>query len=157
VRFDAHEFGDTGAARGLAALVKAALALHHEVLPPRGEHGAWQYWLRNRADGPRCASIFATSITGAWGEALLEEAASPATPTSAIESYEQLFVLAAPSSADLLENVAELERLASNSTQSLAALAHQWFDKQPSTRQAITLAIVAESPSHLCAALAQAR
>ena len=48
------DVGHTGAASGLVSFVKASLCLHHEVIP---RHGAPRYWVRNRADGPRRASV----------------------------------------------------------------------------------------------------
>src|SRR5205823_6043814 len=71
--------GHTGAASGLASLVKAALALHQQMLPPL--HGADaihfgpagsdtpffaprgpQFWLRDRVRGPRRAAVSALSV-----------------------------------------------------------------------------------------------
>jgi PfaB family protein len=73
--------GDAGAAAGLASVVKACLAVYHEILPsstaaPRPDLAAnprfhapreAQYWFRDRADGPRTAAV--TSL-GTEGNAL---------------------------------------------------------------------------------------
>jgi acyl transferase domain-containing protein/3-hydroxymyristoyl/3-hydroxydecanoyl-(acyl carrier protein) dehydratase len=61
------DVGHTGAASGLVSFVKASLCLHHEVVPGGRDGGAPRYWLRDRADGPRRASV---SSTGAAGERL---------------------------------------------------------------------------------------
>jgi PfaB family protein len=68
--------GHTGAASGLASLVKTSLCLYHEIVPPltnfimpandRWQNSVFhmpafpQYWLRDRKDGPRraCAASF---------------------------------------------------------------------------------------------------
>ena len=65
--------GDTGASSGLASVVKAALCLYHEILPPLPGfrdpgHDTWreerfhipvkpQFWIRDRKDGPRRAVV----------------------------------------------------------------------------------------------------
>ena len=80
--------GHTGAACGLAGVVKAALALYQEILPPlmkisplaelaRAEKRFHlplepQYWLRNRAEGPRRAGVSALGIDGNCGHVVLE-------------------------------------------------------------------------------------
>ena len=56
------QIGNTGAASCIASLLKAALALHHETVPPAAEAPA-RYWLRDRAQGPR-ATIQTTAIGG---------------------------------------------------------------------------------------------
>ncbi len=73
--------GHTGAAAGLASLVKASLCLYQEILPPlRGIENARteiapaggrftlpatpQYWLRDRQDGPRRAGVSSFSLDG---------------------------------------------------------------------------------------------
>ena len=79
----AADVGHTGAASGLVSFVKASLCLHHEVIPA-GDGGAARYWLRDRADGPRRASVRSTSVAGVAGdcvEVVLEgvENGSPAS------------------------------------------------------------------------------
>ena len=69
--------GHSGAASGLAAFVRASLALYQEIIPASGKlphrlgtaHGAFylpsepRYWLRNRADGPRYAGVPLSALT----------------------------------------------------------------------------------------------
>ena len=52
--------GHTGAASGLVSFVKASLCLYREVIPGHTP----QYWVRNRADGPRRASVSSTGVAG---------------------------------------------------------------------------------------------
>ncbi|MFA6004074.1 MAG: polyketide synthase [Elusimicrobiota bacterium] len=85
------QLGHAGAASGLAGAVKAALALYQEILPPLRPFSALpelerankrfhvpirpQYWLRNRAEGPRRAAVSSMGIDGNCGHLVLEEAA----------------------------------------------------------------------------------
>ncbi|MCP4691155.1 MAG: type I polyketide synthase, partial [Desulfobacterales bacterium] len=80
--------GRTGAASGLASLVKASLCLHREIIPPlvnytRPAHEVWQkelfhlpafpqYWVRNRKDGPRRAVVGAITPEGGAAHVVLE-------------------------------------------------------------------------------------
>ncbi|OGS10789.1 MAG: hypothetical protein A2285_02265 [Elusimicrobia bacterium RIFOXYA12_FULL_57_11] len=80
--------GHTGAACGLAGVVKTALALYQEILPPFMKIAPLaelarakkrfhiprepQYWLRNRAEGPRRAGVSALGMDGNCGHVVLE-------------------------------------------------------------------------------------
>ena len=80
--------GHTGAACGLAGIVKTALALYQEILPPMAKISPLaalarakkrfhiplqpQYWLRNRAEGPRRAGVSALGIDGNCGHVVME-------------------------------------------------------------------------------------
>ena len=86
------DIGHTGAASGLASLVKACLCLHNEILPPvrnfeqfrQMESGIEnpqpvfffpqgpQYWMRNRAEGPRRAALSSFSVDGNCTHVILE-------------------------------------------------------------------------------------
>lgn len=83
------DVGHLGAASGLASLVKTALCLDRQIIPPARNVGAvryeWirgkrdfivpaaaQYWLRNRADGPRKAVISSFAVDGSCSHVLLE-------------------------------------------------------------------------------------
>ena len=75
------DVGHTGAASGLVSFVKASLCLHHEVIPGSRAGRAPRYWVRNRADGPRRASVRSSSVAGDCVEVVLEgvENGSPAS------------------------------------------------------------------------------
>ena len=81
--------GHTGAAAGLASIVKTALCLYQELIPPlRGfreptaptvwTRGSFymptqpQPWLRDRADGPRCAGVSVMTCDGGSAHIVLE-------------------------------------------------------------------------------------
>ncbi|HBA60743.1 MAG TPA: type I polyketide synthase [Elusimicrobia bacterium] len=80
--------GHAGPACGLAGVVKAALALYQEILPPMLKVDPLaglararkrfhipvepQYWLRNRAEGQRRAGVSALGIDGNCGHVVLE-------------------------------------------------------------------------------------
>ncbi len=80
----ASVIGHTGAASGLASLIAASLSVFHEVIPPLpgvessvvggGLHVAprAQVWLRNRAEGPRRASVGSLGIDGSAVQEILE-------------------------------------------------------------------------------------
>ena len=65
------DVGHAGAASGMAALVKAVLCLHRQVLPP-SEGRAARPWLRDRIDGPRRVAVGAGE-DGGCVHVLLEE------------------------------------------------------------------------------------
>jgi PfaB family protein len=80
--------GHTGAAAGLASLVKTSLCLYQEIIPPLTNYVSpassfWQngpfhmpvfpqYWARDRADGPRRACVSAITLDGNCMNAILE-------------------------------------------------------------------------------------
>ncbi|MBW2605363.1 MAG: type I polyketide synthase [Deltaproteobacteria bacterium] len=80
--------GHTGAAAGLASLVKAGLCLYQEIIPPLTNFvtpspslwqnspfhmpGFPQYWSRNRKEGPRRACVGAMTTDGNCMHAILE-------------------------------------------------------------------------------------
>ncbi len=80
--------GHTGAASSLASVVKTALCLYHEILPPltgfsipasalwqseRFHFPRWpQYWTRNRQDGPRRALVASMTPDGNCMHAALQ-------------------------------------------------------------------------------------
>ncbi len=71
--------GHAGAASGLAAFVRACLATYHEILPPARDSDAPEYWLRNRADGPRKAGMTGRSSDGNVVHIGIESFEDPAT------------------------------------------------------------------------------
>jgi PfaB family protein len=80
--------GHTGAASGLAALVKTSLSLYHEIIPPltnftAPKNSQWrkevfhfpvypQYWLRDRSDGTRKALVGSITPDGNCMHVMLE-------------------------------------------------------------------------------------
>lgn len=111
--------GHTGAASGLAGLVRAVLCLHQQVLPPAGPAVGPRYWLRDRADGPRRARVSASGVDGTCLDVLLESYDGPDAPTAAVERVQPLgaarsalFAIEADDIPGLLRELDALEALA---------------------------------------------
>src|SRR5262249_43513636 len=128
------DIGQAGAAAGLASVVKAALCLHQQILPSPRPEARWprkvaaltppaflpaapQYWLRNRADGPRRAAVSASSLGGNCIHVVLEESSRQETPTSERRLERShplgarrlgLFAIEADDEAGLSERIREL-------------------------------------------------
>ncbi|MEN8688332.1 MAG: polyketide synthase, partial [Desulfuromonadales bacterium] len=169
------DVGHTGAAAGLVSLVKAAVCLEQQVLPPlrnlqtmryewvRGKRSfiapcAAQYWLRNRADGPRRALVAGLGVDGTCCHVLLEgveaKGGHPAArfadrPLGALD--EGLFVLAADEVNRVLEKIARLrEFVAMAPGKGIEPLAIGWSREvrhDPENR--LCLAVVAANRSEL--------
>jgi acyl transferase domain-containing protein/3-hydroxymyristoyl/3-hydroxydecanoyl-(acyl carrier protein) dehydratase len=177
--------GHTGAASALAGVVKTALALYQEILPPapkikpraellRAKNRfhipiAPQYWLHNRAEGPRRAGVSALGMDGNCGHVILEGVTQPENdarvtferrqPLGARE--EALFAVEAD---DLNGILAGLDALQSWTAQRIAAkqniekLARAWFARSgsiPSKKRAC--ALVARDAEELLALIQTAR
>ncbi len=132
------DIGHTGAASGLASLLKASLCLYQKIIPsvrnletphkvfsnqshrfyfPTGT----QYWLRNRADGPRRAGVNSSGIDGSCVHVVLEAyedakedpcgiTADRLQPLGARE--EALFVVAADDQSGFSAKLRQLQVLA---------------------------------------------
>ncbi|MBI4061219.1 MAG: type I polyketide synthase [Elusimicrobia bacterium] len=176
--------GHAGAAAGLAGLVKAALALYQEILPPgpaivepapplararRRFHSPRRasYWLRNRADGPRRAGVTSLGIDGGCVHAVLEQhepsAADPRVederrqPLGARESA--LFAVEAPGPERLAAALSVLIEWTSSQDPSDAveALARRWWIKRGSSPESpCACALVARDWKELLALARQA-
>ena len=98
--------GHTGAAAGLASLVKVGLCLFQEILPPLTNFlipasSLWQdsffylptasqYWIRDRADGPRRACVSAMTLDGNCMHAILEGAEYDASEQDSDRNFKRL-------------------------------------------------------------------
>lgn len=157
--------GHTKGAAGAAGLVKAALALHHRVLPPHvGVRQPLpvlrdpasplvlcpepQPWVRH-PEHPRRAAVSSFGFGGINFHATLEEYESSLTaPAGLTEWPAELFVWRAASRADLMERLRSLQAaLALGAQPRLADLALAMARAAPATGE--TLAIVAESLAQL--------
>lgn len=169
------DIGHAGAASGLAALVKTALCLDRQLLPPLRNVSAlryeWirgkrkfllpcgpQYWLRNRAEGPRQALVSSLSVDGSCSHALLEsfvDSPGRSTPQSVDRPIgllaEGLFALPAETSQALLEQIAELQGFVRQSSElPIDQLARLWHCSKPlEAQRKLCLAMVADSPQQL--------
>ena len=119
------QIGHTKAAAGAAGLIKAALALHHRVLPPTinvgtpnpkfGLEGSPLYvntrprpWLRAAGAPPRRAAVSAFGFGGTNFHVVLEEYAGDHHQPYRIHQTAQELILAASTPAALRERCAEL-------------------------------------------------
>ncbi|MHB9007572.1 MAG: beta-ketoacyl synthase N-terminal-like domain-containing protein [Limisphaerales bacterium] len=178
------DVGHAGAAAGLVAVVKTCLVLHQEILPAlrgldrplpeleesRALLAPWfpQYWVRNRAEGPRRAGVCAASVDGNFMHVVLEAVEDEAgergeagrlDPLGA--RTEALFVLAADDRAGLLKQTQALRDLAMSATAATADdLSRTWWRMAggpawaPSSNQ--RLALVAQDREQLLRLLEQA-
>ncbi len=153
------DIGHAGAAAGLASLVKTALCLKHKVLPPvrnlqslRAEwihHGRHftapagpQYWLNNRADGPRRALVSGIGSDSSCSHAILEEYCGTESPLQQTEYNhplgmlsEGLFVLEGSSSDLILSKIDQLRQLSTSSQLPIYHLAQMWLSQNPLDQQ----------------------
>jgi len=167
------DVGHTGAASFLVALAKTVLCLQQSILPPlRGLENvrreladfvlpqAPQYWLHDRADGPRRAGVSTMSSTGVVGHVVLEAAAGanasggdrPLGPPG-----EALFIAEGTSSEILEESLERLHTLATDQAP-INSLADRWWQAEGRDEgAALGLALVARDADELGALIRLAR
>ncbi|MFH1726100.1 MAG: beta-ketoacyl synthase N-terminal-like domain-containing protein, partial [Elusimicrobiota bacterium] len=123
------DVGHAGAASGFASLLKAALCLYQEILPPLRNLGESRlagtflapvrprYWLRDRELGPRRAGVSFLSVDGNCAHAVLEaheggsaRAFERLQPLGARD--EALFVVEGRTVPELLGGLEAMERVA---------------------------------------------
>ena len=150
------DIGHAGAAAGLASLIKTALCLQHKILPPlRNLHSlipewvhtkgefvapvAPQYWLNNRADGPRRALVSGIGgdsscshvvVEEYAGTELLDKSSTVSRPLGALP--EGLFIAEAATPAGLLAKIGKLQKFSSAyDDQPIDTLARLWLTQNP--------------------------
>jgi PfaB family protein len=159
--------GHTGAAAGLVSVVKTALCLYQELIPPLPGFQqpttpeAWgtgpfympirpEAWLRNRDDGPRYAGVSVMTCDGGSAHVVLEGVASPsashlADRTQPLGSRDQaLFGVSGRDTDTLRSRLAALRDLADTPgapTHDIEALARRWHTRQPETSHEDTLGV----------------
>ncbi|NJD90017.1 MAG: acyltransferase domain-containing protein, partial [Geobacter sp.] len=161
--------GHTGAASGLASLVRTAAARYHEIIPDasceaplpeltQGDSPFFlpqepRYWLRNRAAGPRYAGVNSFSVDGSCTHLLLQgwdgQAEQPPLPLS--RQREFLFALAGADRATIAAKVSSLLAAANSSNADLEQLAGQWLPGASDTAAPLAVALVARSTGELTA------
>ncbi|MBI2191687.1 MAG: type I polyketide synthase [Planctomycetes bacterium] len=169
------DIGHTGAASGLASLLKACLCLEAELLSPLRNTRQLrpefldaerlfflprhpQYWLRNRAEGPRRAAVSVFSVDGNCAHVVLE-AYEPATGVAGRSARfqpvktrrEALFAVEADGPAGLKSGLERLRVLASSpSSSDLDGLArHWWKENAGKPTQTRGVALVTRDPKEL--------
>ena len=166
--------GNTGAAAGLASVVKTAICLYQEVIPPLGGFeepsipDAWRdgpfhmptrprAWLRNRADGPRCAGVSVMTIDGGCAHVVLEgiDRQADAHATERCQPLgsrgQALFGVCGSDASELLAGLEALRTLASGTHHDIEYLARRFHNQRPpgARRGALAVAIVATDPDDL--------
>ncbi|HEV3437524.1 MAG TPA: beta-ketoacyl synthase N-terminal-like domain-containing protein, partial [Gemmata sp.] len=162
VRFTArNDVGDTGAASAAASLAKACVSLWQEILPgsvANGSPGNPRYWLHDRANGPRRATVTATGADGSHFAILLEEHAKNAELTSSPERFQPLgarteavFVVGGDTPAELLTGLEKLKGFATErASRNIEAIARGWFrESPPIPSQQLAVSMVARSVDEL--------
>ena len=167
--------GHTGAAAGLASIVKTALCLYQQVIPPLTHYRepaedilrrgifhvprAPQHWLRDRGAGPRRACAGLATGGGNSCAVVLEEASSRLISGGPTFSSERRFPLGpAPCSLFVIEGcdreslIQALEQLKRHSArhESLDTVARSWYHRHPPDRtRTLAVAVLAENLASL--------
>ncbi len=162
------DLGHTGAAAGLASLVKACACLEQQLLPPVRELDkprSPRYWLRDRIDGPRRAALSSFSVDGNCTHVVLESAPPAAaiarnadfSPLGALS--ESLFIVEGDDQNTLFDGLNQLRtRLASAADERLASVARAWHDDHPPDHERVlAVALVARDRAELLESIASAR
>ncbi len=144
------DVGHAGAASGMAALVKAILCLHRQVLPP-SEGRAARPWLRNRIDGPRRAAVGA-GVEGGRVHVLLEEHDAdacvdhPERLQPRGDRDEALFVIEGRDAAALKQGLDRLRARLNAPDHGIEADARAWFHDHPGAPdEPLAVAFVAQN------------
>lgn len=159
----AAQVGQTHAVSGLLSVLKASLSLRHKLLPPfvpftsldeslsrpaLGQYSAHphvfhmpkegQYWLRDRSQGLRTASVHSPGSDGnCWhvvlqeGEMSLSEQLDEMPQDVALRERYGLFVLEGEDVEALLVGLKELYHFLGQSDASLPVLAARWWHTHP--------------------------
>ena len=145
----ASDIGHAGAATGIASVVKAALCLHHEV------HGR-SYWLHNRADGPRQATVRVSSISGHHAQVSLVAATGTRCDPKLRECF---FAAVGQSKTELLENLQQLAQLVADGDGGpFESTARRWFRAQHGkVLRGLCVGFVAESREQMRELISRAR
>jgi len=148
--------GHTGAASGLASLVKTSLCLYHEIIPPLTNfimpaNDRWQdsvfhmpafpqYWLRDRKDGPRRACTASLTSDGNCMHVILEgfEYSQKNLVLEKMEIERQrplgdrnfgLFVIEGNNKTSLMEGLEKLSKETKALSSDIEAAARSWYLK----------------------------
>jgi acyl transferase domain-containing protein/3-hydroxymyristoyl/3-hydroxydecanoyl-(acyl carrier protein) dehydratase len=172
------DLGHTGAAAGVASLIKVCVALENQLLPPlrglellRPELGTGfvlprspRFWLRDRADGPRRAALSSFSVDGNCAHVILESAPPAAAKKASISGAwsartESLFVVEGDNPNELFDGLDELRgRLTAATDERLTDVAIRWYDDHPlDYERPHAVALVARSRTELLELVASAR
>ena len=144
-----RSIGNTGAASGIASLMKACLCLHHRTLPAFSENEDIfeqslkeednfyiphhpQYWLRNRVEGPRRAAVSAFSADGNCAHVILEayEKEMPVEPV--VTPGEAIFAVEGKDASSIIERIEMLKKFVQDTPDSeIFQLGASWLRNNP--------------------------
>jgi acyl transferase domain-containing protein/3-hydroxymyristoyl/3-hydroxydecanoyl-(acyl carrier protein) dehydratase len=143
-----QEIGQCGVVSGIAALIRAILALQGQTLPAlRDRNGmpaaltdssdSWlapdapMHWLRDRIDGPRRAAIHCVGVDGGSAHVVLEAPENPSAVAHRPRRTEALFVVQGRGPAELIVGLDTLaEFLQHGPSLRLEDQARRWRRKQ---------------------------
>ncbi|MDA1092159.1 MAG: beta-ketoacyl synthase N-terminal-like domain-containing protein [Acidobacteria bacterium] len=167
--------GHVGAASGLTSVVKAALCIYQELVPPLSGFlqpmtpEAWrdgpfympvrpEAWLHDRALGPRCAGVSVMTCDGGSAHVVLEEV--PQRHTAEVHDRRQplgsrdqaLFGVSGANIETLRSGLATLGRLVNHGSESpdiddIESLARRWHATSPTSIHADTLGMALHATS----------
>ena len=177
--------GHSGAAAALASVVKTALCLYHEIIPPLAGFSSpgseiWrqavfhiplkpQYWLRNRSEGPRRACVGAMTWDGNCSHLLLAGSDSidlNAMPQQVLREKRRplgsealgLFGIEADTPKELVAGLDALNADLRHSPASMQDMARKWYCRHlPDPHKALGVSIIAKEPLHLQKLIAEAK
>ena len=150
--------GRPGAATGLAAVVRAALCLYQQIIPGHRQdardRGGPQFWLRNRAEGPRRAEVRTFGLGGTCHTLILEAVEDAVQPRGVVEIERAqplgarrlaVFALEADDRRRLIERIAELIALAGEDPDPpIERLARRWWSRcKPDPSLQLGMAVIA--------------
>jgi PfaB family protein len=149
----ADNFAHTGAASGLFSVFRSALAISDQILPPTRKDASTsppQYWLRNRADGPRRAIAMAHSTDGNAARAVLEESFALKKPVIGSTARETLIAVTGDTTDELVERLREIrssiDHVGISSAQSLATQAFHDFPPRANHLLAVSILLDGVAP-----------
>lgn len=171
--------GHTGAASGIASVVKTALCLYQEIVPPLNLEtpviedrisGIFhfpkfpQYWARNRKDGPRRAVSCAMTSDGNCSHVVLEGYETNSDQCD-IERKRPLglnstglFTIEGDSPDELIRKLESLERRAKTVSGNIETAAMAWFrENRPDSENRLAVSILADDVNHLLKGVADAK
>ncbi len=170
------DIGHTGAASGLASLVKVCLSLYQEIIPPlrHREQSRYfleeegfiipdeaQYWIRNRSAGPRRALVASMSIDGNCHHVILESHEQTLSNPEILSERQQplgarqeaLFAIAADDSSALLAALETLQHFVTSHSgkgDEIEWWARRWWHHHPlSPEKSLAMAFVVRSMNEL--------
>lgn len=163
--------GFSGAASGLVSIIKTALCLYYDVIPPA--HGlrapvntseryhipvAPSFWFRNPKDGLRHALVSCKSSEGQSCFAVLSDNLPKKNIFQSFRPNHGFFAVSAPSESLLLERLGDFKKFIADNNSYISEAAEIWSSNTCElSKDAFTLAFVASGRDKLLTLIGQAR